>query len=124
MAATLVSCFGTSILEYVRQHREKTDMLKLPCVVEGDALSRLEVVFFQHLLQLRCNTHLVTCVSSMEQLAGNAVADGDDGDGDGTGSNVGGSDLLEQVAEMKLGRVLLPTASLINHSCLPNAFFR
>jgi len=108
MTTHLVRFFGTSILEYVQQSCEEAEEQKRSCV-DKEALSRLEELFFQHLLQIWVNAHMVTCVSAMEEEPG--AADGR-------------SRLMERVAETQLGRVLLPTASLINHSCLPNAFFR
>ena len=40
----------------------------------------------------------------------------------GEGVQPGGA--VETVKEMRIGSVLLPTASLMNHSCTPNAIFR
>lgn len=59
------------------------------------------------MLQLRCNSHAVSeVVSELDRAVDN-----------GHGS-------VETLSEVRVGTVLLPTASLVNHSCSPNSVFR
>ncbi len=104
-ALNLNLCFGEEICRMclgVDESCESGNQL------EETALKRL---FYHHLLQLRCNSHsvsdLLECGHSGELLHC------DSGEG-----------LIQSVRPVSFGSVLLPTASLVNHSCTPNAIFR
>lgn len=77
---------------------------------EQSELILLEGLFLRHLLQLRCNSHAISEVLSELEY-------------DSEHSNASDRS-VEAVREMRIGTVLLPTASLMNHSCSPNAMFR
>ena len=82
---------------------------------EGNVLeaSSLQMLFLHHLLQLRCNSHSVSEV----------VECGEGGEFLGSaGVTLDGP--IKSMRPVSFGTVLLPTASLMNHSCSPNAFFR
>ena len=64
----------------------------------------LRKIFLHHLLQLRCNSHSVTAVV-------------EEGEGEGR-------DVVQSSCEIQVGSVVFSTASLFNHSCVPNIFFR
>ena len=122
MAANLVSHFKSMILEYACPSSQIPEPVPSS---DGELSSRLESVFLLHLLQLRCNTHVVNhlCDERKVDLIGDDELEkslkstcGEDGEGL--------APRVEGVEEKRLGRVLLPTASLMNHSCVPNAFFR
>ena len=76
--------------------------------------TRLRQLFRHHLLQLRCNSHFVSAVMSdrVQESADSASL---------TAATRGA---VETTSERKLGTVIYTTASLMNHSCAPNAIFR
>lgn len=99
-AKNLIRCFGMSILSYILPSFDAMEH-------QSDLLA-LEELFFRHLLQLRCNSHAVSQVLGEEECY----------------LKQHGGGLVETVREVRIGSVLLRTASLVNHSCLPNAMFR
>ena len=115
MAASLVRGFGDCILKYALPAELKPS--EEPSHFEGELPSRLESLFLRHLLQLRCNTHVVSdlCAEKEADISSELELDRAEGSGGA---------ILDGILERRLGRVLLPTASLINHSCLPNSYFR
>ena len=114
MTDVLFRCFGDSIITYL----QASDSSLVPAEVFTDQSSQagsmadslatlragLRQLFRHHLLQLRCNTHFVSALMS-----------------DGAKESMHG---VETTSEVKLGSAVYPTASLMNHSCTPNAFFR
>ena len=116
MCDVLYRCFGESIASYLQVN----DSSESPKPVEkssgqssqtdsmADGLSSLSVglkqLFQHHLLQLRCNAHFASVLMS-----------------DGAEGSLHG---VETTSEVQLGSVVYPTASLMNHSCAPNAIFR
>ena len=70
-------------------------------------LVQLRELFLHHLLQLRCNTHSISVVRVEEKEA-----------------KPNGGGLVQTTSEVQLGSAIYPSASLMNHSCLPNALFR
>ena len=118
MAEDFVLHFGDFILKYVlAAHSKEVQPLGVHARPENEFLLKLKMLFLRHLLQLRCNTHVVS-----ELISGCGVDQELDLSGGTKG--VPGGDVVDTVKELRLGMVLLPTASLMNHSCLPNAFFR
>ena len=105
MADNLYRCFGEHILQYILPVSETSDSSRES--TEVNYQSELKKLFLRHLLQLRCNSH------SVSEVLGNSLED--------EAKAVGN---IEIVKEVRLGTVLLPTGSLINHSCSPNAIFR
>ena len=98
MAGTMVDCFGDTIKSYL--HAEATDYGSGTLEsVDGS----LRSLFLHHLLQLRCNSHSVTDVLE---------------------AGGGGGEVVQPSLEVYLGSAVFPTASLFNHSCWPNIFFR
>ena len=75
-----------------------------PLLVHSGLPSREDLwsVLYHHLLQMRCNTHTVMAM-----------------DRQGTSD-----DLTDEIAEQRIGEAVYLTASLFNHSCDPNVFFR
>ena len=66
-------------------------------------LDQVKKLFLHHLLQLRCNTHTISTVIVDEAGSGEECV---------------------RTTEAKLGSAVYPSASLMNHSCYPNALFR
>ena len=138
MANNLIECFGDVIVSYLQTHyfqqastgltpnqsnlkakSEKVDHTSGPSKIQTKLLSdlktNLQQLYHHHLLQLRCNSHFVSMVMSdgsqdSAHVASTAAATVGEG--------------VETITERKLGSVIYPTASLINHSCTPNAIFR
>ena len=114
MCDVLYRCFGESIVSYLQVNdsspkpMEKSSDQSSQTDSMADGLSSLSVGLKQlvhhHLLQLRCNTHFVSVLMS-----------------DGAEESLHG---VETTSEVQLGSVVYPTASLMNHSCAPNAIFR
>ncbi len=103
MVERMTRCFGKYILRYT-----------FPGWVDSsneDQVILLKRLFLRHLLQLRCNSHAISEIS----------CELEESDGSGSDKGRGG---IETVREMMIGSVILPTASLMNHSCSPNAIFR
>ena len=102
MAQHLVQLFGGVILCYLQgAEQQSVSAVKshaAPCV----DTERLEKLFMHHLLQLRCNSHSVPAMEGGEHHSGN----------------------IESSSQLQLGSVIFQSASLLNHSCYPNAFFR
>ena len=71
-------------------------------------LSHLRSLFLHHLLQLRCNAHSISAIMAEEEC---------------TSGSDGGS-VVQTTSEVQLGSAVYPTASIMNHSCCPNAIFR
>ena len=144
MANLLIECFGDAIVSYLQTHYfqqastgltpNQSDLLKAKKAEEVDHASgpsnnfeiqtkllsdlkiSLQQLFHYHLLQLRCNSHFVSVVMSggHQESAGHVAST--------AAASV--SEGVEITTERKLGSVVYPTASLMNHSCLPNAIFR
>lgn len=125
MASELTERFGDSILSYLRALR--TTELKFSQalhtsntanpsgggggeIAEALSLSRLKEVFFHHLLQIRCNTHIVSTLTNSSLPPPMAATEE--------------AERVVQTSEATLGNVIYPTASLMNHSCYPNVLFR
>lgn len=117
MAEHFVLHFADSILKYVVAAQSKEQLLG-DCASPDNALySKLKKLFLRHLFQLRCNSHAVSVLMTGAEVDLESDLRGHTGGGPG-------GDSVDTVREMRLGTVLLPTASLMNHSCSPNAFFR
>ena len=136
MANHLIECFGDVIVSYLQTHyfeqvstgltpnqsdlrakAENVDHISGPSRgFQTKSLSDLKIslqqLFHHHLLQLRCNSHFVSVVMS----------DGSQDSAHVASTAVG--DRVETTTQRKLGSVIYPTASLMNHSCVPNAIFR
>ena len=126
MANILTECYGESILQYFRQNpsdgvdvKERESGHDFPLLTQAanlisrlqkrpghsdSGLASLKQLFLHHLLQLRCNTHNISTI----------IVD------DSTSS----SSEVQSTSEVQLGSAVYPTASLMNHSCNPNALFR
>lgn len=74
----------------------------------------LRRLFHHHLLQLRCNSHFVSTVMSVRTQESVYTSS--------STANTHGA--IETTTEARLGSAIYPTASLMNHSCAPNAIFR
>ena len=127
MANYLVECFGDAIVSYLQtdyfQHvsmsqsdlKTKTEKVDHASGPSSELKTSLQQLFHHHLLQLRCNSHFVSVVmsdGSQEPAHVDSKAAAAPGEG------------VETTTERKLGSVVYPTASLMNHSCIPNAIFR
>ena len=120
MSDVLTECFGDAILSYLQ-----TTVSRLPPPRDSNiesnttnlppTMARLKHLFHHHLLQLRCNSHFISVVmlDNAQETSRTAAA----------ASSVGHS-AVETTSEKKIGSAVYPTASLMNHSCAPNAFFR
>lgn len=136
MANSVTECFGGVILKYLQTLNageggmEKSEVRgmvhkRLPesadesvpsfegsqnmsaCLL-GLSLPQLRNLFFHHLLQLRCNAHSISAI-----MADKEGVSGSDGEG-----------VVQTTSEAQLGSAVYPTASIMNHSCCPNAIFR
>lgn len=101
-ALNLNLCFGEEVRRMCSGVDESANQL------EEASLKKL---FSHHLLQLRCNSHSVSELAECSQSG--KYLGGDSGEGP-----------IKSMQHVSFGTVLLPTASLMNHSCLPNAIFR
>jgi hypothetical protein len=119
MSDVLTECFGDAILSYLQIAASKSSLphtdsntTSLPPLT----MAGLKQLFHHHLLQLRCNSHFVSIVISDNvcQESSEIVSTVSDG----------GHSAIETTSEKRLGSAVYPTASLMNHSCTPNAFFR
>ena len=129
MADTLVESFGESILKLPLTEWAQSGLKEIKSTEshhtgqlsscktaanpnESSSNRDLRQLFLHHLLQLRCNTHSISVVSVDEE------------EGSGTLGSASGGDLVQRTSEVQLGSAIYPSASLMNHSCLPNALFR
>ena len=130
MADTLVESFGESILKLPLAEWAQSGLKEInstenhhtrqlsyetaanPNEGSSRASRDLRELFLHHLLQLRCNTHSISAVRVEE------------GEANGTLGSTGSGGLVQRTAEVQLGSAIYPSASLMNHSCLPNALFR
>lgn len=118
MTNVLTECFGDTILSYLQTAASKSPLLPHTdsnATSPPPSMVGLKQLFYHHLLQLRCNSHFVSAVildGDTRQESSPAIA------------SDGGHSAVETTSEMKLGSTVYPTASLMNHSCAPNAFFR
>ena len=124
MADKLTECFGEVILQHLKNKESVEERTEITPMVPSDfadareptnleeshtrclpglTLTQLRNLFLHHLLQLRCNTHTISTVQ-------------EEGASD--------SESVQTVSEVQLGTAVYPTASLMNHSCHPNAIFR
>ena len=124
MAGILTECFGEVILRHLKNGesaegrteispmvpsnfadaREPTNLEESQTrCLPGLTLTQLRNLFLHHLLQLRCNTHTISTVQK---------------------EGASGSESVQTMSEVQLGSAVYPTASLMNHSCHPNAIFR
>lgn len=112
MAAHLYQHFGRLILGYIMPDCSVEDVA-LPAIdfekkYQSESVL-LRKLFLRHLLQLRCNSHGVNqVVRKLEELQ----CENETGD------------VMDALEEVKLGTVVYPTASLVNHSCSCSAFHR
>lgn len=128
MADTLVESFGESILKLPLTEWAQSGLKEIKSTEshhtgqlsscktaanpnESSSNRDLRQLFLHHLLQLRCNTHSISVVSVDEE------------EGSGTLGSASGGDLVQRTSEVQLGSAIYPSASLMNHSCLPNALF-
>ena len=98
MADILTSTFGDILL----QHLTKSNSVTTEVTSNIREPSDLRAVFLMHLMQLRCNSYSVSSVA-LENASGTHV---------------------QKTSAVCLGSAIYPTASLINHSCYPNAILR
>ena len=121
MADIMTECFGDIILQNLKNKESAEGRTEIPQIVPSDSaagkepknletrclsgltLTQLRTLFLHHLLQLRCNTHTISAVQE---------------------EGASGSESVQTMSEVQLGSAVYPTASLMNHSCHPNAIFR
>ena len=108
---------GDSILKYVVSPNKGQQPLGNGDCPGEELHSQLKKLFLHHLLQLRCNPHIVSEIMTVPEV------NPDSKQSVGAESRAAG-EFVDAVREVGLGTVLFPTASLMNHSCSPNAFFR
>ena len=121
MADIMTECFGDIILQNLKNEESAEGRTEIAQMVPSDSaaakeptnletrclsgltLTQLRTLFLHHLLQLRCNTHTISAVQE---------------------EGASGSESVQTMSEVQLGSAVYPTASLMNHSCHPNAIFR
>ena len=124
MADIMTECFGDVILQNLKKEESAEGRTEITQMVPSDSasakeptnweesqtrclsgltLTQLRNLFLRHLLQLRCNTHTISAVQE---------------------EGASGSESVQSMSEVQLGSAVYPTASLMNHSCHPNAIFR
>lgn len=120
MSDIMTECFGDIILQNLKNGESAEGRTEIPSVsaaakeptnleesqtrcLPGLTLTQLRTLFLHHLLQLRCNTHTISAVQE---------------------EGASGSESVQTMSEVQLGSAVYPTASLMNHSCHPNAIFR
>ena len=121
MADIMTDCFGDIILQNLKNKESAEGRTEITQIVPSDSaaakeptnleerclpgltLTQLRDLFLHHLLQLRCNTHTISAVQE---------------------EGASGSESVQTMSEVQLGSAVYPTASLMNHSCHPNAIFR
>ena len=120
MSDILAECFGDAILGYLQTTTSKSPT---PCDFNTDrnagslvpSMAGLKLLFHHHLLQLRCNSHFISVVMLENPQEPSLIA---------TASSDHSTSAIETTSEKKLGTAIYPTASLMNHACAPNVFFR
>ena len=121
MADIMTDCFGDVVLQNLKNEESAEGRTEITQIVLSDSaaakeptnfetsclpgltLTQLRDLFLRHLLQLRCNTHTISAVQE---------------------EGASGSESVQTMSEVQLGSAVYPTASLVNHSCHPNAIFR